>query len=100
MIGESDIEEEDQCVTDYRAGCYSPKLFTSADIDDIDAVIYDPLDDIKKLELARKQVKSTGRVTVSISNDWLYKVKKHCLCHMICTNIYKLMDNYHIIKHY
>lgn len=65
IITEEDLEEEDPNVAEYNAGNYSPKLFAPGDIDDIDAVIYDPVDDMKKLALARAQVKSTGRVRVS-----------------------------------
>ena len=52
-------------MVDYRAGSYSPALMRPGDIDDLEAVIYDPIDDMKKLELARAQVMSTGRVRVS-----------------------------------
>ncbi|XP_053404285.1 splicing factor Cactin-like [Mercenaria mercenaria] len=78
LITEEDLEEEveDQCVTDYRVGSYSPKLFKPADIDDMDAVIYDPVDDMKKLELARKQVKSTGRVTLDQEAEFVQKARE------------------------
>ncbi|KAJ8304258.1 hypothetical protein KUTeg_017841 [Tegillarca granosa] len=59
VITEEDIE--DQAYVDYEAGGYSPKLLRTTDLD-IDAVIYDPVDDMKKLELARLQVKTSGRV--------------------------------------
>lgn len=79
LITEEDLvpeEEEDQCVIDYRLGSYSPKLFAPADIDDIDAVIYDPVDDMKKLELARKQVKSTGRVRLDQEAEFVQKAQE------------------------
>ena len=67
ILTEADlIEEEDQSVLDYNAGGYTPKLTTPNDLD-IDAVIYDPEDDMKKLELARKQVRSFGKVRVGIA---------------------------------
>lgn len=74
VITEEDIE--DQNVTDYKAGCYSPKLFSPGDIDDIDAVIYDPADDMKKLELARKQVLSTGRVRLDHEAEFVQKARE------------------------
>lgn len=54
---------EDQAYVDYDAGGYSPKLLRQADLE-IDSVVYDPADDMRKLELARQQVLSTGRVRV------------------------------------
>lgn len=48
---------------DYDAGGYSPKLLRQADLE-IDSVVYDPADDMRKLELVRQQVLSTGRVRV------------------------------------
>ena len=66
ILTEEDLLEEadlDQSVVDYSAGAYSPKLITESDLD-IDAVIYNPEDDMKKLELARTQVRSFGKVRV------------------------------------
>ena len=65
LIEEEEEADEDPHVLEYIAGNYSPKLFSPGDIDDLEAVIYDPEDDMKKLELARKQVKSFGIVRVS-----------------------------------
>lgn len=61
LITEEDLE--DQAYIDYDAGSYSPKLLRNADLE-IDTVVYDPIDDMRKLELARQQVLSTGRVRV------------------------------------
>lgn len=61
LITEEDLE--DQAYVDYDAGGYSPKLLRQADLE-IDSVVYDPADDMRKLELARQQVLSTGRVRV------------------------------------
>ncbi|KAL4237947.1 hypothetical protein ACF0H5_002657 [Mactra antiquata] len=74
LITEEDVE--DQTVLDYKAGCYSPKLFSPGDIDDMDAVIYDPADDMKKLELARKQVLSTGKVRLDQEAEFVQKAKE------------------------
>ncbi|XP_067665773.1 splicing factor Cactin-like [Haliotis asinina] len=59
LVTEADLEEE--AVDDYTAGNYSPRLLRSNELD-IDAVVYDPVDDLKKLDLAREQVRTTGRV--------------------------------------
>ncbi|XP_046377955.2 cactin-like [Haliotis rufescens] len=59
LITEADLEEE--AVDDYTAGSYSPRLLRNNELD-IDAVVYDPVDDLKKLDLARDQVRTTGRV--------------------------------------
>lgn len=61
LITEEDLE--DQAYVDYDTGGYSPKLLRQADLE-IDSVVYDPTDDMRKLELARQQVLSTGRVRV------------------------------------
>jgi len=68
VITEEDLVE-DACITEYHTGSYSPRLMAPGDIDDIEAVIYDPIDDMKKLALARIQVKSTGRVRVSVTYE-------------------------------
>lgn len=49
---------------EYIKGGYSPRLFQAEDLT-LDAVVYDEVDDNKKLDLARKQVFATGRVRVS-----------------------------------
>lgn len=63
LITEDDLEE--QAYVDYEAGCYSPKLLTQNELE-IDSVVYEVADDIKKLELAREQVKTSGQVRVSV----------------------------------
>lgn len=63
LITEEDLE--DQAYVDYDAGGYSPKLLRNADLE-IDTIVYDPTDDMRKLELARQQVLSTGRVRVGV----------------------------------
>lgn len=73
---EEEEEEEDPCVQDYEAGSYSPKLFAPNDIDDIDAVIYDPADDMKKLELARNQIRSVGKITLDGELEFVKKARE------------------------
>lgn len=73
VITEEDLE--DQAYIDYEAGSYSPKLLRTADLD-IDAVIYDPVDDMKKLELARLQVKTSGRVRLDGETEFEKKARE------------------------
>ncbi|KAJ8304998.1 hypothetical protein KUTeg_018581 [Tegillarca granosa] len=73
VITEEDIE--DQAYVDYEAGGYSPKLLRTTDLD-IDAVIYDPVDDMKKLELARLQVKTSGRVRLDGETEFEKKARE------------------------
>ncbi|WAR27383.1 CATIN-like protein [Mya arenaria] len=75
ILTEEDLIE-DQSVLDYRAGSYSPVLIRPADIDDLEAVIYDPTDDMKKLALARIQVRSTGRVRLDQETEMIEKAKE------------------------
>ncbi|KAH3703344.1 cactin-like [Dreissena polymorpha] len=67
---------EDPAVVEYRAGNYSPVLFAPREIDDLEAVIYDPLDDMKKLALARTQVKSTGKVRLDQESELIEKARE------------------------
>lgn len=76
ILTEEDLlEEADQSVVDYSAGAYSPKLITESDLD-IDAVIYNPEDDMKKLELARTQVRSFGKVRLDGEQIFIEKAKE------------------------
>lgn len=59
MITEEDLEEK--AYIDYEAGKYSPPLLRQNDLE-MDAVVYDPMDDIRKLEVNRQQVRQTGKV--------------------------------------
>lgn len=52
-----------QCQDEYVTGNYSPRMLRVEELE-IDAIVYDPVDDMKKLELAREQVRTTGRVRV------------------------------------
>lgn len=66
-ITESVLTEADlnQDLYDEAAG-YSPKLLKTDSLD-IDSVIYNEEDDLKKLELARTQVRTTGKVKVRLT---------------------------------
>ena len=52
-------EELSQNYQDYLAGGYSPKLMRHKELDP-DALVYNPADDIRRLEYARSQVLKTG----------------------------------------
>ncbi|XP_048736311.1 splicing factor Cactin-like [Ostrea edulis] len=73
LITEEDLE--DQAYIDYDAGSYSPKLLRNADLE-IDTVVYDPIDDMRKLELARQQVLSTGRVRLDGETEFEKKARE------------------------
>lgn len=60
---------------DYDTGGYSPKLLRQADLE-IDSVVYDPTDDMRKLELARQQVLSTGRVRLDGETEFEKKARE------------------------
>ncbi|KAK0055264.1 cactin [Biomphalaria pfeifferi] len=55
------MTEEDIQELEYIKAGYSPRLFQPEDLT-IESVVYDERDDFKKLELARKQVLTTGQV--------------------------------------
>lgn len=61
----ADNMEEDE----YDAARHSPKLIPQADIEE-GTLIYNPSDDMKRLEMQRLSLKNTGKVQVSI--DFLY----------------------------
>lgn len=73
LITEEDLE--DQAYVDYDTGGYSPKLLRQADLE-IDSVVYDPTDDMRKLELARQQVLSTGRVRLDGETEFEKKARE------------------------
>ena len=58
LITEDDIEQ--QYYDEYDAGGYSPRLLRPSDLEP-DQLVYDPEDDIKRLEYARNHVMKTGR---------------------------------------
>ncbi|KAL3867399.1 hypothetical protein ACJMK2_044604 [Sinanodonta woodiana] len=76
--GETVLTEEDlepQEVIDYKAGNYSPKLLQPEDLN-IDDVVYDVEDDMKKLELAREQVRYTGQVKLDAETEFEKKARE------------------------
>lgn len=70
--------EEDlalQCQDEYTNGNYSPRLLRIEELE-IDAIVYDPVDDMKKLELAREQVRTTGRVRLDGETEFEKKARE------------------------
>ena len=57
------VTEEDLCYTDYESGQYSPVLLQPGDLEP-DAIVYDPQEDLGRLDFARTQVKRTGQAKV------------------------------------
>jgi ribosomal protein S19 len=68
-------EEETNRYDEYIQGSYTPKLLQPGDLD-IDVIIYDPEDDMKKLEYMRKQVKVTGQVKDDTETEFVKKAKE------------------------
>ena len=69
--GEAVLTEEDlvdQSVVDYEAGSYSPRLIALSNLEP-DALVYDPADDMLRLEFARKSVLRTGQAQVCDTLD-------------------------------
>lgn len=70
--------EEDlalQCQDEYVTGNYSPRMLRVEELE-IDAIVYDPVDDMKKLELAREQVRTTGRVRLDGETEFEKKARE------------------------
>lgn len=73
LITEEDLEE--QAYIDYEAGCYSPKLLRPSELE-IDTVVYEVADDMKKLELARGQVQTSGKVRLDAESEFEKKARE------------------------
>ncbi|XP_060073611.1 splicing factor Cactin-like [Ylistrum balloti] len=73
VITEEDLEE--QAYVDYEAGKYSPRLLRFNDLE-IDTIVYDPTDDMKKLELARQQVRTLGQVRLDGETEFEKKARE------------------------
>ncbi|GAB1600410.1 cactin-like [Argonauta hians] len=73
VVTEQDLVN--QCQEDYENGGYSPKLLRLDELE-FDAMVYDPADDLKKLELAREQVLTTGRVRLDMETEFEKKARE------------------------
>ncbi len=63
LITEDDLQT--QFYEEYDAGGYSPRMLKASDLEP-DQIVYDPEDDMKRLEYARNHVMKTGK-TVRLS---------------------------------
>ena len=64
------VEEEDPLTAlydEYDAGSYSPSLVQVDDLEP-DTLVYDPAEDMKRLEFARLHVIRTGRAKVGAAS--------------------------------
>ena len=65
-LEESVLTEDDlnnQSYTEYEAGGYSPKLLQYSDLEP-DTLVYDPEDDLRRLQFARLHLEQTGQAKV------------------------------------
>ena len=58
-----EVDPNSQYFDDYQSGGYSPRLLQPAELE-ADTLVYDPSDDMKRLEFARNQVLRTGQAKV------------------------------------
>ncbi|XP_074640523.1 splicing factor Cactin-like [Tubulanus polymorphus] len=74
---EDEVEEDpsESHYVDYELGKYSPQLLRPSSLE-IDAVLYDPSDDMKKLEYMRQQVLATGAVNDDVESEFIKKAKE------------------------
>lgn len=72
---EEEVDEEDPCEAEYGRGGYSPQMVQPKDLL-LDSVIYDEEDDVKKLEVARRQVYATGRVRTDGETEFEKKARE------------------------
>ena len=71
MITEDDLV--DPAIIEYEAGSYSPQLIRMFDLPP-DTIIFDPEDDMKRLEFTRHQIIVTGQLQVCpMSMNYCYR---------------------------
>ncbi|KAJ8029088.1 Cactin [Holothuria leucospilota] len=73
ILTEEDLIAESQ--EDYLQGSYSPKLIDPKDLP-FDTMIYDPEEDIDKLDQARKQLLATGSAEATKESEFIKKAKE------------------------
>lgn len=69
-LPDAPIEEEEPAADvedEYDAGRCSPKLLPAAELEE-GTLVYDPSDDMKRLELQRLSLRNTGKIQVSDSS--------------------------------
>ena len=66
MFNREEEEDPEQVLYDeYMAGSYSPRLLRVTDLEP-DTLVYDPAEDMQRLEFARRHVVKTGEAKVNI----------------------------------
>ena len=65
------MSEEQQSLAAYESGRYSPELIDPTTLE-LDVLIYDPEDDMKKLSFARTALIKTGQARVSFHLEIIY----------------------------
>ena len=73
---EKEVDPEEMLYEEYRSGCYSPSLLTVNDLEP-DTLVYDPQEDMQRLEFARRHVLHTGQAKVAHHAHVL--LFRHCL---------------------
>lgn len=63
---EEPVDPEQVLYDEYAAGRYSPVLLEVSELEP-DTIVYDPAEDMQRLEFARGNVLSTGLAKVSLS---------------------------------
>ncbi|PIK46373.1 putative cactin isoform X1 [Apostichopus japonicus] len=72
------LTEEDliaESMEEYLQGSYSPKLTDPKDVS-FDVMVYDPEEDMAKLEQARKQLLATGSAEATMESEFIKKAKE------------------------
>ncbi|KAI8481879.1 hypothetical protein Bbelb_404110 [Branchiostoma belcheri] len=70
VLTEEDLME--QSYDDYNAGRYSPKRLRTRDLPP-DCLVFDPADDLRRLEIARRKVAASGTAEEETEDDQLMK---------------------------
>ena len=62
-VVEKEVDPEEVLYEEYRSGRYSPVLLEADDLEP-DTLVYDPSEDMQRLEFARRHVLRTGQAKV------------------------------------
>ena len=73
---EKEVDPEEMLYEEYKSGCYSPSLLTVNDLEP-DTLVYDPQEDMQRLEFARRHVLHTGQAKVTYHAH--FQLFRHCL---------------------
>ena len=62
-VVEKEVDPDEVLYEEYRSGRYSPVLLEADDLEP-DTLVYDPSEDMQRLEFARRHVRRTGQAKV------------------------------------